>query len=60
MRYENDLHSEWFGVNLIANLKKILSAARSSGIKIVYVPHHNYKKEILKIGNSWHLHIRDL
>ena len=48
------------GVNLIENLKKILSTGRSSGIKVVYVPHHNYEKEILKIGNSWHLHIRDL
>ena len=32
------------GVNLIENLKKILSAARASGIKVVYVPHHNYEK----------------
>ena len=32
------------GVNLIENLKKILSAARASGIKVVYVPHRNYEK----------------
>ena len=32
------------GVNLIENLKKILLAARASGIKVVYVPHHNYEK----------------
>lgn len=32
------------GVNLIENLKKILSTARTSGIKVVYVPHHNYEK----------------
>ena len=32
------------GVNLIENLKKILFAGRSSGIKIVYVPHHHYEK----------------
>ena len=32
------------GINLIENLKKILSAARSSCIKVVYVPHHNYEK----------------
>ena len=32
------------GVNLIENLKKILYAGRSSGIKIVYVPHHKYEK----------------
>ena len=28
------------GVNLIENLKNILSAARSSVIKVLYVPHH--------------------
>lgn len=39
------------GVNLIENLKKILSAARYSGIKVVYIPHRNYEKEILQIGN---------
>jgi nicotinamidase-related amidase len=32
------------GVNLIENLKNILSAARSSGIKVVYVPHHMTEK----------------
>ncbi|MGB6527022.1 MAG: isochorismatase family protein [Candidatus Nitrosopolaris sp.] len=32
------------GVNLIENLKDILSAVRSSGIKVVYVPHHQTKK----------------
>lgn len=32
------------GVNLIENLKNILSAARSSGIKVVYVPHHLTEK----------------
>ena len=32
------------GVNLIENLKHILSAARSSGIKVVYVPHHLTEK----------------
>ena len=32
------------GVNLIENLKKILFVARSSGIKIVYVPYHSYQK----------------
>jgi nicotinamidase-related amidase len=32
------------GVNLIENLKKILSTARASGIKVVYVPHRNYEK----------------
>ena len=32
------------GINLIENLKKILSAARASGIKVVYVPHRNYEK----------------
>jgi len=32
------------GVNLIEKLKGILSAARSSGIKIVYVPHHQTEK----------------
>jgi nicotinamidase-related amidase len=32
------------GVNLIENLKNILSAARSSGVKIVYVPHRQTEK----------------
>jgi nicotinamidase-related amidase len=32
------------GVNLIENLKNILSAARSLGIKVVYVPHHQTEK----------------
>ena len=32
------------GVNLIEKLKGILSAARSFGIKIVYVPHHQTEK----------------
>jgi nicotinamidase-related amidase len=32
------------GVNLIENLKNILSAARSSGIKVVFVPHHLTEK----------------
>jgi len=32
------------GVNLIENLKNILSSARSFGIKIVYVPHHQTEK----------------
>ena len=32
------------GVKLIENLKKILSVARSSGIKVVYVPHHQTEK----------------
>ena len=32
------------GTNLIENLKKILSTARASGIKVVYVPHRNYEK----------------
>ena len=32
------------GVNLIENLKNILSTARSSGIKVVYVPHHQTEK----------------
>jgi hypothetical protein len=32
------------GVNLIGNLKNILSAARSSGFKIIYVPHHQTEK----------------
>ena len=32
------------GVNLIENLKSILSAARSFGIKIVYVPHNPTEK----------------
>ena len=31
-------------VNLIENLKKILSVARSSGIKVVYVPRHQTEK----------------
>jgi len=48
------------GVNLIDNLKNILSAARSSGIKVVYVPHHLTKKGTLQTGNSWLLHIRCL
>lgn len=46
------------GVNLIENLKKILSAARYSGIKVVYIPHRNYEKEILQIGNFQELLIR--
>ena len=32
------------GLNLIENLKNILSAARSSHIKVVYVPHHQTEK----------------
>ncbi|MFZ0514882.1 MAG: isochorismatase family cysteine hydrolase [Candidatus Nitrosopolaris sp.] len=32
------------GVNLIEKLKSILSSARSFGIKIVYVPHHQTEK----------------
>lgn len=32
------------GVNLIENLKNILSAARSSGIKVVYVPHRKTER----------------
>ncbi|MGA8844352.1 MAG: isochorismatase family cysteine hydrolase [Nitrososphaeraceae archaeon] len=32
------------GTNLIENLKKILSTARASDIKVVYVPHRNYEK----------------
>ena len=32
------------GINLIENLKNILSGARSSGIKVVYVPHHLTEK----------------
>jgi len=32
------------GVNLIENLKNILSAARSSDIKVVYVPHRQTEK----------------
>ena len=32
------------GVNLIQNLKSILSAARTFGIKIIYVPHHQTEK----------------
>ena len=43
------------GINLIENLKKILSAARSSCIKVVYVPHHKYEKGDFEDGNSWHL-----
>jgi hypothetical protein len=31
-------------LNLIENLKNILSAARSSGIKVVYVLHHLTEK----------------
>src|SRR5215469_6595632 len=31
-------------VNLIQKLKSILSAARSCGIKIIYVPHHQTEK----------------
>ena len=31
-------------VNLIKNLKNILSAVRSSGIKVVYVPRHQTEK----------------
>src|SRR4051812_4337660 len=46
------------GVNLIENLKNLLSAARSSGIKIVYVPHHQTEKETIQTGNSWHLHTK--
>lgn len=46
------------GVNLIENLKKILLAARASGIKVVYVPHHNYEKGISQTGNSEHLPMR--
>jgi nicotinamidase-related amidase len=32
------------GVNLIEKLKSILSAARSFGINIIYVPHHQTEK----------------
>jgi nicotinamidase-related amidase len=32
------------GVNLIENLKNIVAAARSSGTKIVYVPHRQTEK----------------
>ena len=32
------------GVNLIENLKNILSAATSPGIKVVYIPHHLTEK----------------
>src|SRR5205085_11903804 len=32
------------GINLIENLKNILPTARSSGIKIVYVPHRQTEK----------------
>ena len=32
------------GVNLIQKLTSILSAARSFGIKIIYVPHHQTEK----------------
>ena len=32
------------GTNLIENLKNILLAVRSSGIKVVYVPHHQTEK----------------
>ena len=32
------------GVKLIEDLKNILSAARSSGIKVVYVPHRQTEK----------------
>jgi nicotinamidase-related amidase len=32
------------GVNLIENLKNMLFAARSSGIKVVYVPHNMTEK----------------
>jgi nicotinamidase-related amidase len=46
------------GVNLIENLKKILLAARASGIKVVYVPHRNYEKGISQTGNSGHLPMR--
>jgi nicotinamidase-related amidase len=48
------------GVNLIEDLKNILSAARSSGIKVVYVPHHLTEKGTLQTGNSWLLHISGL
>jgi nicotinamidase-related amidase len=48
------------GVNLIENLKNILSAARSSGIKVVYLPHHLTEKGTLQTGNSWLPHIRGL
>jgi nicotinamidase-related amidase len=37
------------GVNLIENLKNILSAARSSGIKVVYVPHHLTEKGLCRL-----------
>jgi nicotinamidase-related amidase len=48
------------GVNLIENLKNISSAVRSSGIKVVYVPHHLTEKGTLQTGNSYLLHIRGL
>ena len=32
------------GVNVIEKLKNILSAARSTGIKVVYVPHRQTEK----------------
>lgn len=32
------------GTNLIGNLENILSAVRSSGIKVVYVPHRQTEK----------------
>jgi nicotinamidase-related amidase len=48
------------GVNLIENLKNILSAARSPGIKVVFFRIILPKKGTLQTGNSWLLHIRDL
>ena len=37
------------GVNLIENLKNLLSAARSLDIKIVYVQHHQTEKVLVLV-----------
>ena len=48
------------GVNLIENLKNILSAARSSRIKVAYVSHHLTEKGDFADWKSWLLQIRGL
>jgi nicotinamidase-related amidase len=40
------------GINLIEN-QNILSAVRSSGIKVVYVPHHQTEKGRLEIPGKF-------
>jgi nicotinamidase-related amidase len=39
------------GVNLIEKLKSILSAARSFGINIIYVPHHQTEKGLALLSS---------